>query len=84
MSKLSSLEKSELAKLYKLLAPVKNSDNDNSDNINDFIFEQIEVSVKDKGDLMVLASARKHFEIENAAMKDAFDIVERLVEHFDC
>ena len=84
MSKLSKLEKSELAKLYKLLADVKNSDTDNSDNINDFIFEQTEVSVKDKGDLMELASARKHFEIENSAMKDTFDIVERLVEHFDC
>lgn len=84
MSKISELEKLELARLYKLLAPVKNSYAENSDNINDFIFEQIEVSVKDKGDVMVLASARKHFEIENAAMKDAFDIVERLVDHFDC
>ena len=83
MSKISKLEKSKLAELYKILAPVKNSDTDNSDNINDFIFNQFEVVVSDEGDKMVLESARKHFEIENKAMLEVFDIVTLLIEHFD-
>lgn len=82
MSELTNLEKQKLAELYKTLVPVKNSNLDNSDNINDFIFKQFEVSVEDEGDKAVLESARRHFEIENDAMEKAFDIVEMLIEHF--
>ena len=83
MRLLSRLEKQKLAELYKILVPVKNSHSDNSDNINDFIFKQFEISTEDDGDKAVLDIARKHFEIESKAMLEAFDIVNLLVEHFD-
>lgn len=82
MKTLSRLEKQKLAELYKILAPIKNSHTDNSDNICDFIYEQFEIKTDDEGDMMVLKSARKHFEIESKAMLEVFDIVELLVEHF--
>ena len=84
MSKLSRLEKSELAELYKVLAPVKKSYTDNSDNIDDFIFNQFGVSCDDEEDMAALKIAREHFKIESKAMIEAFEIIDRLVEHFDC
>ena len=80
MSKISRLEKSKLAELYKILAPIKNSHTDNSDSIDDFIFNQFTVTTDEKE---TLESARRHFEIEKEAMLEAFDIVNLLVEHFD-
>lgn len=80
MSKITTLEKKKLAELYKLLVPVKNSHTDNSDSIDDFIFQQFDITTDEAE---TLNSARKHFEIEKDAMLEAFDIVEMLVEHFD-
>ncbi|MCJ8293427.1 MAG: hypothetical protein MJK15_03390 [Colwellia sp.] len=80
MKTLSRLEKQKLAELYKILAPVKNSHEHNSDSINDFIFGQSEIRT---GDELTSKTTRNHFEIENKAMLEAFDIVEMLVDHFD-
>jgi len=76
---ISKLEKQKLAELYKILVPVKNSHTDNSDSIDDFIFNQFSVTTEEKA---TLETARKHFEIEKEAMLEAFDIVNLLVDHF--
>ena len=80
MSKITNLEKQKLAELHKILAPVKNSHTDNSDSIDDFIFQQFDIETEEAE---TLAAARKHFEIEKDAMLEVFDIVNMLVEHFD-
>ena len=80
MKALSKLEKRALAELYKILATVKNSDTDNSDSIQDFIHNQFEIKTDEE---TTLNAARIHFEIENKAMLEAFDIILLLIEHFD-
>jgi len=80
MKSLSKLEKQKLAELYKILAPVKNSYTNNSDSIDDFIYEQFEIKTDEDS---TLRKARVHFELEKKVMIEAFDIVELLVEHFD-
>ena len=80
MSKLSNLEKKILAELYQILVPIKNSNTDLSDSIQDFIYNQFKITTDEES---TLEQARGHFKIENEAMEKAFDIVSLLVQHFD-
>ena len=80
MKNLSRLEKQKLAEAYRILAPIKNSHTDNSDSIDDFIFDQFKIKTDE---VETLKAARNHFKIEKEAMLEVFDIIELLIEHFD-
>ena len=84
MSKLSRLEKSKLKEAYRLLANVKKSNDKDIDSIQDFIHNQFPVNCPNKDEEGTLTAARKHYEVENDAMIKCFEIMDELIEHFEC
>jgi len=80
MSKLSNLEKLQFSKILKLMAPVHNSLLDNSDAVDDFLYEQFAIETDETE---TLATARKHLALQRENTDKIFSIIELLIEHFD-
>ncbi|MCJ8293746.1 MAG: hypothetical protein MJK15_05000 [Colwellia sp.] len=80
MNKLSNLEKEQFKKILKLMAPVHNSLETNSDSVSDFLYKQFEIETDEPE---ALEAARKHLALQQENTGEIFSIIELLIEHFD-
>ena len=80
MKKLSNLEKLQFKKLFNLISKIEESKVNNSDNVDDFLYEQFKVNTDEK---QTLESAREHFKLTDNATDSMYELVSLLKEHFD-